>query len=403
MATISTTEIAVGGGRDLMQASAVLEQEVFNREPLMQFLKANNIINVVEDLTRKSGTSVTVYNANRITGTTITGDYDRYSNATPTTSGDRSLSIRLTGRSIKYPLDGSERQQISQFNLKHETPRLLSQYMRDWILASIIHQAGSNTATSIYVPSVSDVALTSTNGLSSILGNNSAIAASSGYSAYGSAGAGGISTDQAVTSSHPLTLQDLMDARETIRGTQMGKPKWATLGTKMGNLTVDAVVLVGVGGLNQIKNQLAASGSGRTLTGEGLAALAGGKNYFGGASYFIEGLLIFEVDDDLLPRGVHSGTSAPVANTRRALILGRHAVDMALGKGVSGEVEKIGFVEIPGFRVAVDEDFKKLNNEGFIEVSANYGTKKAQKTGTGIYATTAFDVAAFHITHYSKT
>lgn len=399
MPTINNSEIVVGGSRDLLKASMKLHVEVFERTPALNVMKTYGLLNYQEDLTRKSGTSITMYNIPRIDSKGTTGDYDRYSAATEAESGDRTVSIRKIGNTMKYSLEGTERQQVSEFDLKADIPRLQSQWIKNFTLTTIFNQSGGNTANSVTVPSVASTAFTTTEELARIRGNNATVAPTSIYKAIGANGVGSITTDEGVDSDNILKLSDFMYAREIIRSTTAGVPKWNVIGGDYAGKPVDAIAFVGTTGINQLKLDAAGSGNALTMSEIGLQGLAGGKQYPIGPSYWMENILFVEVDDDLLPRGVNSSTSAPVANTRRAIIMGRGAVDMAVGQGYKVNDN----VYYSGFQVKVDEEHEKLNQIGYCEASFNFGVKKAGLFGQGTNAATRYDLASYVITHYSRT
>ena len=397
MSTINDNAITVGSARDLMKASMKLKLETIDHNPVISTLKNFGIINYEEKLTTESGTQVTMYNAPRLEGKGSTGDVDRYQLAGSLESGLRTLSIQTHSNTVKYALAGSERQQISEFDLTARTPQLISQWASCLTVAQAINQLGGNTATSIEIPDVDSDAFATTAELLIATGHNTALAPSARYKAIGSDGTGGITTDQGVVAANALTLEDFMISREVINSTAVGIPVWDRLTKSVQGVKVDAIALVSTTGMNQLKNDATAS----ALTfGQFIynAIAGGGKPPLPSGTYIYEGIAFIEIPDNLMPRGVHSSTAAAVANTRRAVLCGANALDMALGKGQTMNGNTLG-----GFEIIMDDTHDKLNKIGYTSVNMNSGCKKVQLFGTGANAATAYDNATYVITHYSRS
>jgi hypothetical protein len=104
-----------------------------------------------------------------------------------------------------------------------------------------------------------------------------------------------------------------------------------------------------------------------------------------------------------LPRGVAINTNpgTPCVNTRRAIIVGQNALDVAYGQGftINGQSN----AEFMGVAVNFDDSERKLNKEAFLSVESIYGCKKIQLTGFGGNESTAYDIGTYVITHYSRS
>ena len=400
MATINDSDITVGlSGRDLLKASMKMQIEVLKAERYLNLLKKLGAINYEPKLSAEAGTSVTMYNTPRISGLGVTGDADMYTNAISLQSGSRTLSIRKHTLPIKYAMEGTERQQVSEFDLKGRAPKQATQWGKEVLLYQLMNQLGSNTATTLNAPGVYDVAVTATADRLILTGHNAAIAPSATFKGYGSLAAGSISADESVDADNPLTMADIMAARETIMATNIGIPTWNRLQNPVEGTNVDAVLLVSTTGMNQLKNDAVTQGQGFSLPQFVYAQIAGGeKVMMPSNAYIVEGIAIVEMPDNYLPRGVNSSSAAAVANTRRAIMVGANAVDFALGKGYS-----FGGATIPGFNVDVDEKYKPLNKQGYLMASINGGFKKVQISGTGANVGTSYDNAVYTFTHYSRT
>lgn len=384
---------------NLAKASKRLQIETLENNMPMAILKEYGIINIEEKLQNDAGDTVNMYNLLRVDSQGNTGDNDRYSNAESADYGNRQLVINLLSHSQKWARKKTMTQQIAPFTLKEGRGQIMANWLKEMMLVSIINQAAGNTGTSVSVPTCSSTAFSGTAGLLKVTGYNTAIAPTSTYKGYGSRAA--ISADESVTSSHPLKLQDFMDAREVITSSSSGIPLWNLLsGKEVEGKAVQAVAFVSTTGMNQLKNDAVTVGQGLNFAQLLYATLSGGKKFgTGGGLYIMENILFVEIPDYLMPRGVNSSTSAAVANTRRAVIMGAGAVDMALGQGYTlpnGDT-------LAGFNVDFDEDYKKLNKESYAAVEVIWGAKKARLFGQGANANTAYDLATYVITHYSRT
>ena len=399
MGTITDTSIVIDSARDLLKASRKMQIEVLHNDKYLNMLKQFGIINVEEKLSAAAGSKVTMYNSPRVDGLGVVGDQDMYQNATPLSSGDRTLQIRKHSMPLKYALDGSERQQISEFRLKDRAPKLITQWGSTMMLYQLLNQLGGNTATTMYAPGVTEFAATTAADRLILTGHNVAIAPSTEYHAWGSSAAGSISADEDVDADNVLTLADFMEAREKIVATLVGIPTWNRITQNVEGVNVDAIALVSTTGMNQLKNDPVTQGQGLNFAQFFYAEVAGGKKVpMPSNTYIYEGIAFVEVPDNLMPRGVHSGTAAAVANSRRAIIVGSNAVDYAFGKGYSFKGTTIA-----GFAIETDDQRDKLNKQGYLNASINAGCEKCVIFGTGDNTATAYDNATYIITHYSRS
>lgn len=404
MATITDSQITSSNTTyNLTKASMSMYAELFGNkkfnplDTIMNTLKQCGVFNYEEKLQNSAGDTVRMYNTPRLDMVPNRGDIDRYSNAQEMKRGDREMQIGLLSGTIVYDKRGTFRQQLAEFNLKENIPQMLQQWMKNLMLYSILNVAAGNTATSISAPRVysSDISVTSDK--LSLTGNNTAVAPSSRYKAIGSKGAGSVTTDEGVTSSNKLTLEDFMVAREVITSPGQGIPIWSTVNRMIKGDWIDAVAFVSTTGLNQMKFDPVTQGQGVNYAQINNAQISAGSKALDGLTGFVlEHILFIEVPDDLLPRGVNSSSSAAVANTRRAVMLGANAIDIAAGQGYTE-----GSITVPGFNVEIDETYKKLNNQGYADVSWCGGIKKTQLLGTGANAANRYDLATYVITHYS--
>lgn len=393
MATINQSQIDVGtSGYDLQKSSRKLQKLTLEGDYFLNALRGLGVINEETDLSKESGTSLVMYNNVRHSSLGNLGDVDAYAAANGLKVGDRSVSIRKHFETVRYALDKTERQQIAEFKLSEPAVQAAVSWSKEITLHQVMAQLTSNTATTRYVSSAYDYAVTNTAEIKKLNGHNDPVAPSTVYRSWGNEASGGISADQSVSSSNKLKVKDFLNARRYTHGTQLGVPNFYRLQNPIQGMKVDAVALVGTTGMNQLKFEDSAN---YNFTQVQYATLQSGKQLslpFEAFTIPGTGMLFMEMPDEYFSRGVHSGTSAEVANTRRCVIVGANAVDFAMGKG---------FGAVGGWSVRMDDEHKKLNDEGFLKVEINCGFKKVQIAGTGAYASTKFDNSIYTITHYS--
>lgn len=366
-----------------------LSKEAFFDDTLVNALRSYGVMEVHDKLNETGGTTVNLYNLLRHETKGSTGDVDAYSNATTMQYGDRTLSINMLQETVKYPLKGTLAQQYAAFNLDDGVNENLKQATKAFIRASLINQVAGVNATSITVPDLYQTAFSSTD-LTKVTGFNSVAAPSSIYKAYGSAAA--LSNDQSVSSSHPLTYKDLEEAYLNLNKVQAGVPIWDFIKGK------SCRVLGIVSSTAMIQLQRDATASGFLIKEIVLNTIAGGKPLPDMKMYDVPmlSMKLIEVPDHEMPRGVHSSTFAEVANTRRAVFLGKGALDVAFGAGY----QPAGANPLAGFNILMDDKYKSNNQEVYVTAKCLWGAKKRQIRGTN---GTSYDAASYVITHYSAT
>jgi len=376
----STFDHAIASGRLLQE---------LRKDGLYSTLKEYNCINVVNDLDNSSGTSVDLYGLIRHDSKGQTGDIDAYAGASQSQYTKRTISLGLLSETLRFNKDKTLSQQITSFNQGEGQMENLKDWMLSIFRATIINQAAGNTATSITAPSCASTAFTGGD-LTKIVGYNSAIAPSTTRRAFGSNAA--ISADESITSSHPLTIADFRRIYANMSATVAGIQRWNLIRNK----DARAVAVIGITGANQLLTE--ADSAGLTVTRQAMATLSGGKEFLLD-DFKLIGLpfRFLVVDDDDLPRGVNSSTSAEVANTRRAVVLGANALDLVFGKGYQPSTGGA----FPGFNIDSDMDYKKLNNQVYLKASAMFGIKKTQLSGFGANSATSYDFATYIISHYT--
>jgi hypothetical protein len=376
---------------DLTKQSSRLFYEV-KTDDLMAILGEAGVISPEQKLTQESGTSVQLQNILRRDSKGTTGDADFYSTATPYEYGTRTLTINKLTDSYSYPMKGTLTQQIHPADLRADKGRASVEWMKSIIRYSVLNQAGGNTATSITAAWNASTVFTGGD-LTKVTGYNSAIAPSATFKGIGNLGTGGVTTDQGVTSSNTLTFQDFQRAREAYSVTTTGFTSFNRIQGK----PYDVVAVVGTSGMNQLRNQSSAANTAFNLQQMFYSKMAGGLKEIMLSNFIVDRILFIEVADDYLPRGVNSGSNVEVANTRRAVIMGANALDLAYGKGYTlpnGDITG-------GFSVMIDEQYKKANGIGYGFIHALYGCKKTQLEGFGANAGVQRDLATYVITHYT--
>lgn len=396
MATINNNSIQVGtADYDNLQASVKMRVEVLD-DSIVDFLNSLDIINMETRLEAESGSQVVMYNTPRLNALGFTGDKDAYANAIGLQTNTRKMQINKHSMSVAYSLKGTMRQQIVSFNLSAEVPRQHKQWGVGLINYQIMNQLTSNTALTKLAPEVVGGNITAADQLLILEGHNSAVAPTSLYKAIGSLGAGGITLDQNVVSSNPLTLRDFQQARQVINNAASDVPLWNKLKKRVNGKEVDALALISTTGMNQLRNDPLTQGQGFNIPQIVYAGMAGGNKQMDLIDVFVvDGIAFKEMPDHWFSRGIDSNTGAPVAGTRRCVLLGEFALDMAMGKGFGGKVA--------GFSLEVDENYKPLNKQGYSNAEIIGGVKKTQINGTGVNASALYDNAIYTITHYSNT
>lgn len=374
------------------------------KNKFVKTLMDNGCVNKHDDLSKNSGGKVTLYGANRINTLGLRGDQDFYSNAERQEYNNRELDISLVSTSSVFRLQGTQDQQNAAFKLDTAVTKNISDYIDGVVSYSLMNQLCGTTATSLTVNTLSGTAASGSD-LLTVTGNNAGIAPTYWYEANQG---GEITTAAGITSSNTLTLKDFQDASVVINS-QSDKPTWQQLS---GDYT--AIAFISHTGFNQLQNEAATLGQASQITEYYKANMAGGKGIYEFRQFMLPGIdmLFCVVPDSYMPRGVAS--NAEQANTRRAVIVGHNAIDMAFGRGFDFNAATAGDTSgttqtqnaggaLAGVNVAVDLNYKPLNNEGYAKASLLWGCKKAQFTGVGANSSTAYDIGTYVIDHYSAT
>lgn len=371
--------------------SADLLYEGIIENPVVKVLQENGCINIETDLSKNQGGTATLYNQPRLVGKGIRGDADFYSNATLTEVGNRTLSIAKVSRSITYPLKGTQTQQFAAFKIDQNNTELLKDWTKGIVGHSIINHLGGNNASSLTLANPEDTF--SGDDLLQVTGNNAVSAPSYWYSAGNQTA---ITTDGSITTTHLLSLKDFQNAAAVITSQTAGRPTWSLMSDK----DYYGVAFVSMTGLNHLLNEAVTLGQGMQLQQIIQYQSAGGSKLEVLRPFTIPGIpfKFYACPDSWLPRGVTTSGTTTKANSRRCVIVGKKAIDMAMGAGFSDG----GGDPVAGVNVEIDTEYKRMNKFGYAMVSLLWGCKKTQITGPNA-ASTAYDVGSYVITHYSAT
>ncbi len=363
------------------------------KNPVMKVLMENDCINREDDLEKNKGGTVTMYNRLRIDGQGQIGDVDFYSLAEQLETNSRTMNILKISKPITWYREGSQSAQYAPFKLDDGTQEALIDYIGGICSASVINQVTGNNASSINQPSLdSSTAFTGAN-LLQVTGSNAVTAPSYWYEANLG---GAITTAAGITSGNTLSLADFELACTVITSQTAGRATWQTIKNK----AYIGIAFISYTGLYQLTREATTLGQGAQLTAQIQAQMSGGKTEFDLQEFFVAGipLKFCVVPDSWMPRGVTASGTAETANTRRAVVVGRNALDMSFGKGYSGTT-----ASVRGLNVEIDTEHKKLNKQAYGNASVLWGCEKTLSTGTGATAGTSYDLATYVIDHYSAT
>lgn len=393
MSTLASNKLSGSSNFNPERASMMLAMESTYNNGAFSIALDTGVAVETTDLSKKSGgTTVDVYDMKRHNSLGNTGDYDRYAAAKKANYGFRQVVIDNLGDSVVVPLQGTYAQQASIFDLKQGVAAELTTWVKNIKnYALLSHLGGENTTTKSTI--IYDSAISDSADLSRIRGFNSITAIDSSRIHFGSNAAGSISTDQAVTSANLLTFADVNKEIVRLGNTSSGAYSFQFIQNK----PFKAVCFVSESGWDQ----LTIDSSGINFTNIFYNSLAGGKSGVAPAlsgsalpNYIIREVLYVVVPDHFMPTGVNTSTQAAVANTRRAIICGAGAIDLAYGNGVTGADDMRGAV------VGYDNTNKTLNKHATFSVDQLWGCKAVLRSGLGGSASTNYGNTSV-ITHYA--
>ena len=393
MATIAQGATTSSDAQYRIGYASTLYYEGIINNPINRILSEAGCINREEDLSRNGGGTFTMYNDLKLNGKGNTGDdVDLYASSVKTEKNSRTMLIALNSYSINWPLKGTQSQQFTPYDIGQNNERKLADWAKALYSAAMINQLASNTATAITQYALDTASsFSSAADLLRITGNNAATVPT--YHYWGSSPTTARTTDASISSSDVLTLGDFQAAAENITSQPAAAPAWQTLTNK----PYLACAIISFTGFNQLLNEAKTLGQGFQTSEVMMRQIEAGSKVEPDIQTFTIPGIPFKfvvVNDSWLPRGVNLSSGAEVANSRRAVIVGMNAIDVAFGAGYGG---------LPGADIEFDTQYKKLNKQGFGAAKMLWGCKKTQSTGAGAGNTTAYDLSTYVICHYSRT
>jgi hypothetical protein len=407
MATKTDVNITSSDAQFAQQYSNEVFVEGVVKSDIIRYLVNHGVVKVHTMLSENKGGKVTLYDRQRRSSNGYSGDQDAYSLADRASTNSRTLDIGLVSDSIVYRTKGSFDNQVAAFNLNDGVLETMADWVRGLYTCSILNQLAGNNASSITQPICSDTAFSGST-LTNITGMNSATAPTYWYEA-GNGGA--ITTASGVASGNKMSLIDFDVAELIINAQVAGRPTFQQLR----NQDCAAMVIITKEQKQQLIREAVTLGSAPQLNQFVLSMMNGGKKVGAMEEFEVPGypFKILVVPDVYLPRGVTTSGLAETANTRRAIIVGHNAVDVAFGAGYTMPSQFAGSgttggakgtsKPVAGVSIEVDPNHKKLNNEAYAKVSLLWGCKKATVTGSGASAATSFDLAAYALDSYTAS
>lgn len=415
MATVGTDQNIASG--DIQFAQQFASKVAINgivKNPVIKTLMESGCVNVENRLEVNKGGTVTMYNRPRLVGAGLRGDKDFYSAADFQDISGRTLNVEKVSQPTKWRTKGSQDNQYAPYDLSDGCVETISDWMTGLVSASVINQLCGNTAVSITNNSLypGDTFNSTDDTLLNVTGCNAAIAPTYWYEANLG---GAITTDSGVGAGNTLSIKDFELATSIIESQDSTKPTWQTLNDSA-NAGFIAVAFVSRTGVNQLRNEAVTLGQGAQFQVIIESMLAGGKDLGAMNTFMLPGLPIkfVVVPDSWMPRGVTTSGGAETANTRRCVLVGANALDIAFGQGMrlnmaggngrgrTGTGGTGAFVQ-GGVSIEIDANYKPLNKETYANASVLWGCKKAQANGLSTASGSSYDLATYVITHYTAS
>lgn len=331
---------------------------VSDTEMLGQMIKAG-VIRRQDETSRGSGDRVTVPFLNRLTSMGFVGNAVATGNESALTYYNDSLYIDQLRQAVSIPAPMTIDVQRVMMDLPEDTYKVLSEWHKVRGILGAFNQLAGNTGTTISYDGTSYAG----NDRLQITGLNAAIAPSTASGVTRIIRPNSLTTDQAVAADTTATLKlsHILEA-ETVAQTarpyirplsETGEVKYHLYchTQQYNNLLQDTTSPYQY---RDIQQSLITSGR-----GEGAIQ----------RSFVFSQTKVF--NSDKIPLGVHSSTSAAVANCRRAIFAGADAGAISFGKGFSD-----GNDSVPGFNIM--EDTYDIGQIRRIAMSGIYGIKKLQ-------------------------
>lgn len=366
MGTITQGPTTSGDAQFAQSFAPRISLEMVADNKFLQVLTGDKVINIENKLSEERGGSITMYNRPKLDTKLSRGDVDRYSTAKAMSSVSRQLNIDLVSETVEFPMPKTQSQQFTPYMIDEGKQEQIIDVLKASMTASIINQACGNTATSITQTALSSTAFTG-NDLLTVTGNNAAVAPSRWYWAGSAATA---RTTDASISGQSLSIASFMTWSELLNSQPTNGAIFQSLrNSKDGH---SGIVLLPESHVHQMLND---TGTAYNFKEVIYNQISSGKNQLGAfRSFTVPGINFKFVQgpDSYFPRGVNDSTGAEVALSRRGVILGHNALDMAFGQGYTNQ--ETGEV-LPGINVSIDMNHKKNNKVGYCTGEVLYGTR----------------------------
>lgn len=335
-------------------SSRSYEDFITDSQLLGAMIKAG-VVRKYDETSREAGDRIRISLRNRITQAGLMGDQVATGNENALTYFQDDLLINQ----LRMPISIPNKMTISQQRVMYDLPEDAYQVSMDWmkirgVVGALYQLAGYNPTSFVF----DGVTYTGTTQLQ-LTGLNAAIAPSANRVFRPNA----LTTDQAVNADTTATMKfSLIDECEALAETVKPyiKPLSETSGIKYH-------MYVHTRQWQQLIQDTTAPIQYRDIFGNMIASGRGDGSI--ARSMVYSQTEIFKTDK--IPNGVHSSTSASLANTRRAVFCGAEAAAIAFGQGYSD-----GNDTVPGFVIRQDE--YDIQQQRRIAINAIFGIKKIQ-------------------------
>lgn len=331
---------------------------VSDTEMLGMMMKAG-IIKRLDDTTKMKGDRVRMPYLKRLTGPGLLGNAVATGNEDELTYFSDDILINQLRYPISIPAPETIDTQRVLMDLPEDTYKVLSDWHKQRAIVAAFNQLAGNTATTITY----DGQAYSGNNRLLITGLNSARAPSTSGGVTRIIRPNSLTTDQAVAADTTATMKlSFILNCETIAATS--RPYIRPL-TETGQEKFH--LYVHTEQWNQLMNDTSSPYQYRDLQNAMITSGRGEGEI--GQSFLFSNTRVFK--SDKLPNGVDSGTSAAVANCRRAVFCGMEAAGIAFGQGYGN-----GADSVPGF--IIKSDMYDIGQQQRIAMNGLYGISKAQ-------------------------
>lgn len=364
------------------RAASIASTEMHQNNGLVSFLDTVGATQTHYDLSKYKGSVVNLYDQNKRDSKGRSGDGDAYSSATRNKTSSRTMSIDLLADDVKTDLKGTMAAQVRSFDPNSTVVKQSLDWLKRTVLHSYMNHLGGNTAATQYVTNYSQ-ALTDSEDILRYSGFNavSALPAANMIFAGGKANETAVGADStAIVKKSDLENIDAIASSiggsghvfETFDGSQGYKYIALTPVSMWYQLEKDST---GINRKDTYYNMLA-GGTKQTPTVKGIMM----------NSYILDEVLYVKLPDIIFARGNSGGT--PIANTRRMIVLGANALDVAYGQGYDGgSSDEKSQQSFTGTEVLYDDSNQKNNGQAVTTIKRLWGCKRADFSNSAGSAT----------------